>query len=866
MQRLRYIRQLGFSFLTYPNANHSRFEHSLGTYWVVRRLLESSMRLPALETGSGNQAVYAVAPDSHIQNLVSMAALLHDIGHGPFSHALESIVENDPENWRVGPFSVKDFSRKMDDANMELFRGQSSRAIVPAKNFCELFAAAIITSRRFIDLYRVLPETGSNPEEDVISIACLLLGVPIEKNQPGFSHVISGPIDADKLDYLIRDSQACGISISLDISRVLFRAGFYCLSDPNLHPQSRVLDFDKSPVTVFVVEQSGTDALRELALSRLSLYSRVYYHQCTRNAEKTFSRALKLWAGSSSRNFLEVWRMGDEELLATLRRSTASANAAKKIWARRLPKRAVALTADCYSLSDLPVRTDLAAQIKKARKRAIDQVDLLVDEFFRLGSDHEWALELEQEVLTIERRLGRGHDDGDLEWHTVPIPRHKDPTATALCLSDDRSVEVAEPHLPQFVKSGEFPISRRYLFCHPSKRIPFAIAIQRIISKRRFPFTVEYSETNLSGLFCPRVQVERSNRICKLQKIEFETACIDLARSQYFDDAPFLFPLNAHRHRVEAISERLSGFSGGFAWRVDANHVQHFVEQFPPSLRTDALDWLDQLEVEDWHSFARKTELGIQSIRSVLPAPKYWIVPLSFTSGTQICKALDEVTKASTSMEVMYDIRAAIDKAQKDDGIIFVDDNIASGTQATRAVDTLFGKQTARTERSTYQTSLSPEAIEKLRTLKVAFVFAWGHTAGIDRLHECTLANRLAINASSIIAISPLIAKDNKKNISGPLRDFLRKVGTQLVAHDEALDGQSFDAAYALGEDRALGYGNAEGYLVGQSGVPSSTFTALFMPGKISYRLNRPWKQEDWEWPWRPLVLRSQKAWRLVAA
>src|SRR4051795_2679910 len=79
-QRLRYVRQLGLAFLVYPGASHSRFEHALGTYALARRalgLLEERGDLRDLED----------APCTDVR----IAALLHDIGHYPFSHALEEI-------------------------------------------------------------------------------------------------------------------------------------------------------------------------------------------------------------------------------------------------------------------------------------------------------------------------------------------------------------------------------------------------------------------------------------------------------------------------------------------------------------------------------------------------------------------------------------------------------------------------------------------------------------------------------------------------------------------------------------------------------------------------------------------------------
>src|ERR1051326_7544575 len=79
-QRLRYVRQLGLAFLVYPGATHSRFEHALGTYHLARRALA------LLDESDGLKQI----PDDECA-IVTAAALLHDVGHYPFSHALEEI-------------------------------------------------------------------------------------------------------------------------------------------------------------------------------------------------------------------------------------------------------------------------------------------------------------------------------------------------------------------------------------------------------------------------------------------------------------------------------------------------------------------------------------------------------------------------------------------------------------------------------------------------------------------------------------------------------------------------------------------------------------------------------------------------------
>src|SRR6476661_10509544 len=161
-QRLRYVRQLGLAFLVYPGATHTRFEHALGTYHLARRALA------LLEEQSEFQAI-----DPLDCSLIRVAALLHDIGHYPFSHALEEI-------------------------------GAMHHEAVARPLICDGEVAEVL--RR---------ELGAGAPEQIVA---LIRG---ESDSP-LQGLISGSIDLDKLDYLRRDAFMCGVSYGeIDVDRLI---------------------------------------------------------------------------------------------------------------------------------------------------------------------------------------------------------------------------------------------------------------------------------------------------------------------------------------------------------------------------------------------------------------------------------------------------------------------------------------------------------------------------------------------------------------------------------------------------------------------------------------------------------------------
>ena len=169
VQRLRYVRQLGHAFLVYPGATHSRFEHALGAYHLARRLL-------AQVEDAGDARV---EPADRVR--LKLAALLHDIGHYPFSHALEEAGL----------------------PHHEVLAGRQLASDGLAQRLAELDAPA----------ERLLPLIQGTAREPLAGL-------------------VSGSLDVDKLDYLSRDAWMCGVPYGvIDVDRLL--TSLTVASDPD---------------------------------------------------------------------------------------------------------------------------------------------------------------------------------------------------------------------------------------------------------------------------------------------------------------------------------------------------------------------------------------------------------------------------------------------------------------------------------------------------------------------------------------------------------------------------------------------------------------------------------------------------------
>lgn len=270
VQRLRYIRQLGHCFLVYPGATHSRFEHALGACHLTRRALAALEARGELTGISGDE-----------RQAVTLAALLHDIGHYPFSHALEEAGFLSHEAQGVARLRQGDLAVRLEeiggpglgDEIADLIRGGSSSAL---------------------------------------------------------QGLISGPLDLDKIDYLCRDSRMCGVPYgTVDVDRLL--ASLTVVEGPGGRRE-------------IGVQEKGVSALESLLFAKYQMYRNVYWHHAVRSATCMFKRAARGAVRRGTVTAEGVADLTDDAFMEVLIERDANP-LARALRARRLFKRAFDLPA-----------------------------------------------------------------------------------------------------------------------------------------------------------------------------------------------------------------------------------------------------------------------------------------------------------------------------------------------------------------------------------------------------------------------------------------------------------------------------------------------------------------------------------------
>ena len=219
-QRLRYVRQLGWTYLVYPGATHSRFEHALGTHHLSRRTL--ALLCEAEDSTSISEQEQAI---------VRSAALLHDVGHYPFSHALEEI----------GALHHEDVARPL------ITQGA---------------IASLLSSR-----------LGDDAPSRVFD---LIRG----ESTSALQGLISGSLDLDKIEYLKRDAFMCGVPYGeIDVDRLT--NSLVLVDDP------------ATGRSAIGVQEKALSALESLLFAKYQMYRNVYWHHAVRSATAMYKRLVE---------------------------------------------------------------------------------------------------------------------------------------------------------------------------------------------------------------------------------------------------------------------------------------------------------------------------------------------------------------------------------------------------------------------------------------------------------------------------------------------------------------------------------------------------------------------------------------------
>jgi HD superfamily phosphohydrolase len=259
-QRLRKIKQLALANLVYPGALHTRFDHSIGAFHIASKVASKLL------------------DNENERRVVRMAALLHDVGHGPFSHVSEDVFAK---------FCKRDA--------LGLKEGEQIHEVIGRQIICSDPCLGRLISER--------------DRENIVGLLRGTWGETILKA------IISGPLDVDKQDYLLRDSYFCGVKYGVyDLERLI----------------ETLRAHDDGDDRYLVLSHDGIHALEQFVLAKYYMTTQVYHHRIRLISDEMIIRGLSLgisednldwlkylYSYDGSQDFVKEYLTWNDERLAT---------------------------------------------------------------------------------------------------------------------------------------------------------------------------------------------------------------------------------------------------------------------------------------------------------------------------------------------------------------------------------------------------------------------------------------------------------------------------------------------------------------------------------------------------------------------
>ena len=834
MQRLRRVRQLGVVHWIYPCAGHTRLEHSIGAVYQMQRLVESLNR----DAGDGK------ALSQEWVNLLRLTALVHDIGHGLMSH----VVENAFESSGVTEKLKLDLVDKLELEKCSLSEA-AAYFMAGSDSFAELVDAAVSKTAH------QLPDGWQE------KLCNAIVGRPIHSRWPLLQELISGPFDADKLDYMSRDAQSAGIPNLTDIPRLIQKVRVAEVSEVNL-PREIGRNTEAGQPSYFIqgILLSGGRTLDELMIARTLLFDKVYRHQKTRAVEAMLANAVSALLPALLRDHLLKLPLtiADDDFISLTRDTIPS----------RLPIRP-----GQANHAGVTVAADIIARIRDRNLfvRAYAFAHTMPHDPFRDDIQQRKGLSKLREAFSSK--------SGERRELLVLI---SDAAKEIVALADDILGVNAEVHVGDYIALDPFArstdsseIARAYLVRADRKLVRF-----RDDSAESPPWSNAYLMTRdlgyvfSAGEYAPAVYLACEAVFRQRYGIRTPPSAIDYAKID--------------RDAVEAVRQRLAdrGFYAGKSpdlkpvpKRLGKGDVGSILKEVADRLRlfqpfaqpgegTESVV-VDETRLRAWlHQFRNDEEVdcALQLLRNVKiltradvrSAVDQFLSRHNEFKGCYLCQlggprdSSAVITYYAQDLADSWGVKAVPLQdalAEADRPILFVDDYLGTGRQAVSIMKKWLNETYEEQLDEDHGKHLPAVLAQAFRKGRLGFSFVLGTKPGEDRLIEEMAKSGIKASVYVHQNESTLPRAFGEKGIAYVSQEAgqrfetrCRDIGAQLLNRQQ---GREWDEAKIA--DRALGYGNNSYLIVFPYNVPTACLTMLWSEGSVDGN------------DWMPLLPRRKK-------
>jgi HD superfamily phosphohydrolase len=820
LQRLRHIRQLGVVHLVYPGATHTRIDHTIGTVHQVSRLVNAI-----------NESDEAI--DGPMVNLLRMAALCHDIGHGVMSH----VSENALSEYRSTRLVTKEFWREQSRE-----RGSASEIaafyMISSDGFCRLLAE----SQR-------ITEDHDLPQDPIELMKKAVVGQQISNKIPLLHELISGPFDADKLDYMTRDARMTGVPVVTDIPRLVQKVRGRRLPLAKLPSELKEQVYEEDGgYTLTGISLSGGRTLDELMFGHMLLRDKLYRHQKVRAAESMVASIFdQIEKMCPSGELMAPYGLLDDELLH-LRRETLARLAGRRLNEQEETRARVAVDiSERLAIRHLFRRAYAFAQNMPLDPYRMDQehdlgLKILVSST-RNASDRERLMSrIIDETTVVLDALGNAdvrdrYPGGDISpYIRINPPRSAtkgNETARAYLINDSDTgppvIRFKEEYAETTGWSNAYLLTRDtgYIFSTEDLALPVFLAAEKIA---RVDFDVRTPKSMFAYAKHDRMGLVEAKR--KLEKAGFYEGIPHDLRP-----LPDEFERGNYRDRVGAVTSRLAGYQGPVVEGqeskegtvMSSERIETWAIQFG-SHADDALGLAEQIKM-----VGRKAI--VDAVREFVASDAG--AEFGGASVTPLGDAKDSsaLTTYFAGDHPSLRIRNLAEALRNEAPIIFAEDFVGRGSQTISILESWLGRTLSQDLHEERGDPLPPELQEALKNRPLALVYATGSPEGAQAVEATAAEMDLSVKVHLSDDSAPVA-------FAGPETEFevrCREVGRQLLEDDRS----DHDEAWI--EQRALGYGNEAFLVVLSHNTPTQALTCLWKEGEVDGV------------PWVPLVPRRPK-------
>lgn len=840
LQRMRKIKQLGLASYVYCGADYSRFAHTIGVFYLSGKMAEIVHK--HLKKEGKEKSKY-----NFIQ-IVRLAALFHDSCHTYFSHVSEKYFEENEEYCRA--------------KEMKEILSKFQLAVNTDVSLHELLAVILVCSKHVKKLLKQISpvldginiRTDEDLDEVVEYISCLIIGLANDEEILPYHQIINGPVDADKCDYLSRDSHATNVPVAVDIFRLIHKLSIEFGALPDNIQCTEIWEGERgSNVYYPAIKSSAIEALNQLVMARAIMFNSVYYHQKVRTAETMLRKimenlnALKV---PEVTDFTKILLMTDDIFGYYCYDILSSDNETKKNEVKKQAER--------LNRINFRFLMKRACSIDKDMLHGNEKKQFLFQKYIiklrKADKIRELEEETKEEYNIIGDLLGK-KDKEDREFFLMEFPKItlSDSIPDAVISYGNGEVKRAADIFQSgtWIESKESRNKEQYLVTDCENRELAYLAFQKVLYAK---YEIRLED---SASICSKVPINKINKIKRrlLDKGYYN------GNFQLVSD----LILAGFEGKVEEVCKKFQTFEGTQGKTINQENVMAYLKQFLRLQMTKQdmevlidgiIRMLQRSTYIDRKYFARSVGIVFEKIDR--EAESIYLCPLGGEkdSAFHMMYYLNDLSKEGQKIKVYKSLQDILKNTTDGDRIVLFDDGAYSGKQVSSIIEEYMGVPIE--ERSTDETHVMPLTEcekEALKKRKMSIAYICFNTENEELI--LNNAKKVGIDIENIEYMydmkekvfreeSAIFVDDYQRNL---VQKTFQNIGVEILESVKKVDGvykKRWSSERV--EKSSLGYNDAQQIVILKSSVPTYTLTAL-------------WLQEGYfeGEKWEPLFVRTDK-------